>query len=240
VACVSLAFFLVGSSAVADGAPEISVQDSVVVVSLDDGKANAVGHGLIDAVNEALDRCEADGKAIVIAGRPGVFSAGFDLKEFQKGVEATAALVDKGAHMFLRLFAHPQPVIAACTGHAIAAGGFMLLAADTRFGASGDFKIGLNETAIGMSLPVFALELSQARLSRRHITASVIQAQLFSPEQAVDAGFLDQVRAPGEVLDAAVAAATTLGELPGKAYGANKRDIRAPFIAKIRSSLNLA
>lgn len=222
----------------ADGSPAINVIDSVVQVTLDDGKANAVGHTLIDGINEALDRSEADVQAVVIGGRSGVFSAGFDLKEFQKGEQATAALVGKGAQMFSRLFAHPLPVVAACTGHAIAAGGFMLLAADTRFGATGDFKIGLNETAIGMSLPVFALELSQARLSRRHMTASVIQAELFNPERALDVGFLDAVVAPEKVLEEAMSAAATLGQLPAKAYGANKRAIRAPFIATIEASLS--
>lgn len=220
-----------------DTAVTVSVIDSVVQVTLDDGKANAVGHGLIDGVNEALDRSEADGQPIVLAGRSGVFSAGFDLKEFQKGTEATTALVAKGASLFTRLFAHPTPVIAACTGHAIAAGGFMLLASDTRIGAAGDFKIGLNETAIGMTLPVFALQLSQARLSRRHMTASVIQAQLFSPDEAKDVGFLESVLAPEAVLSAAMETAARLGELPVPAYGANKRAIRAPYLAVMEAEL---
>jgi enoyl-CoA hydratase len=222
----------------ADASPAINVIDSVVQVTLDDGKANAVGHSLIDGINEALDRSEADEQPVLIGGRSGVFSAGFDLKEFQKGEQATTALVSKGAAMFSRLFAHPAPVVAACTGHAIAAGGFMLLAADTRFGARGDFKIGLNETAIGMSLPVFALELSQARLSRRHMTSSVIQAQLFDPDKAVDVGFLDELTAPDSVLQEAMNCAQALGELPVRAYGANKRAIRAPFIAAIEASLS--
>ena len=98
----------------ADGSPAINVIDSVVQVVLDDGKANAVGHTLIDGINEALDRSETDEQAIVICGRSGVFSAGFDLKEFQKGADASAALVGKGAHMFSRLFAHPLPVILPC------------------------------------------------------------------------------------------------------------------------------
>ena len=104
------------------------IKDNVGLLSVDDGKANAVGHGFIDAMDDALTRCLADASAIVIAGRDGLFSGGFDLSEFKKGPEATTALVARGAEMFVRLFTHPQPVIAACTGRAIAAGGFLLLA----------------------------------------------------------------------------------------------------------------
>ncbi|MCZ6459340.1 MAG: enoyl-CoA hydratase-related protein, partial [Gammaproteobacteria bacterium] len=123
-----------------------TLEGEVAVIGMDDGKANAVGHALIDEINQGLTRSLAEAKAVVIVGRPGMFSAGFDLKEFENGPEATTALVAKGARMMLRLFSHPQPVVAACTGHAIAAGAFMLLASDTRIGVQGEFKIGLNET----------------------------------------------------------------------------------------------
>ncbi len=209
----------------------------VAVISLDDGKANAVGHALIDEVNEGLTQSLAAAKAVVIAGRPGMFSAGFDLKEFENGPAATMALVAKGARMMLRLFSHPQPVVAACTGHAIAAGAFMLLAADTRIAVQGDFKIGLNETAIGMTLPVFALELSKARLSKRHQSAAVIQAQLYAPDAAIDVGFIDEVVAADDVLARAIEVAGMLAAYPGSAYAANKLALRASAIATIEASL---
>ncbi len=213
------------------------LKGEVAVINLDDGKANAVGHALIDEVNEGLTQSLAEAKAVVIAGRPGMFSAGFDLKEFENGPDATMALVAKGARMMLRLFSHPQPVVAACTGHAIAAGAFMLLASDTRIGVQGEFKIGLNETAIGMTLPVFALELSKARLSKRHQSAAVIQAQLFSPDAATDVGFLDEVVAAEDVLARAIEVAGEFAAYPGSAYGANKLALRASAIATIEASL---
>jgi enoyl-CoA hydratase len=211
--------------------------DSVAVLHLDDGKANAVGYQLMDAVDEALDRAGREAGALVLHGREGVFSAGFDLQEMQKGPEAAAKLVGRGANMFLRLFSHPQPLLIACTGHAIAAGGFMLLSADNRIGAAGDFKIGLNETAIGMSFPVFGQELAKARIDPRHQTRAYVQSQLFDPDGAVAAGFLDRVLPSDQVLDGAIAEAKALAELPAEPYAQNKLDLRASYIAAIEDSI---
>ncbi len=216
---------------------EFSQRGDVAVLTIDDGKANAVGNAFIDAMNKGLDRAEKEAKAVLIAGRTGVFSGGFDLKEFQKGPEATTALVTRGAHLLLRVYSHPQPIVAACTGHAVAAGAFLLLAVDTRVGASGAFRIGLNETAIGMTLPVFGLELAKARLSKRHQTTAVVQAHLFDPEGAKDAGFLDAIAPPDQVLGVALEHAVALATLPGAAYAGNKLAVRADTIAAIRASL---
>lgn len=222
--------------------------DDVAHIGLDDGKANAVGHGFVDAMNEGLERALADASCVLITGRPGLFSAGFDLKEFDKGTDATAALVNKGAHMLLRIFTHPQPVVIACAGHAVAAGAFMLLAADTRIGTQGDFKIGLNETAIGMTLPVFGVQLAMARLSKRYQTAAAVQGTLFDPQAARDAGFFDIVVDPGTASETApdplhtqsLKAARELAELPTAAFAANKLAMRAPYISAIETSLPAA
>ena len=213
------------------------LEGDVALIGLDDGKANAVSHAFIDGLNDGLDRALKDSKAALITGRAGVFSAGFDLKEFDKGPDATTALVNKGANLLLRIFSHPQPVVIGCAGHAVAAGAFMLLAADTRVGVTGDFKIGLNETAIGMTLPMFGLQLADARLSKRHQTAATVQAQLFNPEQAQDAGFLDQVVNADELASTALQTATTLAALPAEAYAANKLAVRQTHIQAIKASL---
>ena len=216
---------------------DYTVNNQVAVVTLDDGKANAVGHDFVDAVNNGLDRALDEARAVLLVGREGVFSAGFDLKEFEKGPEATTALVNKGADMLLRIFTHPQPVVAACTGHAVAAGAFTMLAADTRIGVAGNFKIGLNETAIGMALPVFGLQLAAARLSRRWQTRCVVQGELLGPEDARDAGFLDRLCEADALRDVALEEAARLAELPTEAYAANKLANREPFIQAIRARL---
>ena len=216
---------------------DITIEKEVAVLTFDDGKANAVGHDFIDAMFEGLDKAESDAKAVVIMGKEGLFSAGFDLKEIQKGQKEAEALVNRGAHMLFRLFGFPQPVIAGCTGHAVAMGAFTLLACDTRIGVSGDFKLGLNETAIGMTLPVFGHQLAQNRLSKRHLTAAVIQSQMFSPKEAIDGGFLDSVVEPTDIKSACMAAAEQLMVLPTETYGQMKRDTRQAELAAIEASL---
>ena len=213
------------------------VENDIAIIELDEGRANAVSHQLIDDVSRGLDEAEKTAKAVLIRGREGMFSAGFDLKEFKKGPEATQALVKRGTEILLRIFMHPQPVIAECTGHAVAAGAFILLAADTRLGAEGDFKIGLNETAIGFELPVFGLEFAKARLSKRHLQNAVVQAELYDPAQAVDVGYLDSALPPDALHQAALETANRLAELPGEAYGKNKRGLRGEIAAVIEKSL---
>jgi enoyl-CoA hydratase len=209
----------------------------VALLSIDDGKANAVGFAFIEAVNGALDRAKDDAKAVVITGRPGVLSGGFDLKEIAKGMQAAMTLVNHGAQLMLRLFGHPQPVVIACSGHAVAAGAFLLLSADTRIAAAGDFRIGLNETAIGMTLPPFGLTMARERLSKRHLTAAVIQSEMFDPMRAKDAGFLDEVVKPEELVDRALSVANRLAQLPGEAYASNKLGVRRAAIDTISKSL---
>ncbi|NCF43553.1 MAG: crotonase/enoyl-CoA hydratase family protein [Proteobacteria bacterium] len=209
----------------------------VAVLTLDDGKANAVSHAFVDALTEGLDRAEQEAKAVVLHGRAGVFSAGFDLKELAKGAAESKALVDRGAALLLRVFSFPMPVVAASAGHAIAAGALLMLAADTRIGAAGEAKYGLNETAIGMSLPPFGLQIGLCRISKRHQTEAMIQATLYDPEAAKDAGFLDAV-VPAEALaQEALAAATALAELPTAAYATMKLDVRRQYIDIIAASL---
>ncbi len=215
-----------------------SLEDNIAVFRFDDGKANAVSHDFIDAMMQGLDQAEAEAKCVVILGREGMFSAGFDLKEIQKGPEAASALVGRGASMMHRLFGYPMPVVAGCTGHAIAAGGFMLLASDTRIGTSGEYMIGLNETAISMVLPVFGFELAKHRISKRHQTAAVIQARLFPPQEAVDVGFLDQVVDASEVESTCLKVAAKLAELPTAVYGAQKRRMREDPLATMAADLH--
>ncbi len=209
----------------------------VAVLHFDDGKANVVGHDFIAGMHQGLDQAEKDARAVVILGRPGRFSAGFDREEIKKGQEATRELVTAGARMMLRLFSHPQPLLGACTGHAIAAGAFMLLSCDTRLGPAGDFKLGLNETAIGMVIPVFGLELARARLSRRHLTAATIQARMFNPEEAVDAGFLDRVVSADELQECTIEAAAQLAQYPTESYAGNKLALRESALERMRRAL---
>jgi enoyl-CoA hydratase len=209
----------------------ITIENDIAVITMDDGKANAINPTMLDALNAALDQAEKEAKAIVITGRPDRFSGGFDLKMMMgSSPEDVRKLVMGGGALALRLFTMPMPVVAACTGHGIAMGCFILLSCDKRFGSSGAYKIGANETQIGMVLPVFALELCKARLNPLYMTESVVLGTLFSPEEAVRVGYLDKVVAPDEVLAEAMAEAERLKALPGAAVAGNKKILRKPFV----------
>jgi len=214
--------------------------EGVAVAHLDDGKANAFSHEMISAIGEHLDRFGSEDatKAVLIAGRAGVLSGGFDLKVMGSTPNAVHGLVAAGAELFCRFLEFPLPIVIAATGHSVAAGAIALLAADARLGAAGKFRIGLPEVAIGMTLPHFAAALARGRLSKRHLLRATAQAELYSPEGAVDAGFLDRVVPAEELLDAAVAEAKRLGELPQPAFANTKRRAHEALIADMRGNLD--
>jgi len=215
----------------------VEIAERVAVVLLDDGKANALSHPRIEALGAALDRAEKEAGSALLIGRPGRFCAGFDLATMRAGPEAARGLVAAGADLCLRLFELPIPVVAACTGHALAAGALLLLSSDLRLGASGEFRIGLNEVAIGLTLPVFGVELARARLSRRHFERAVNQAEIYAPAEAVDAGFLDRVVGAEALIGIARREAARLAELPQPAFRRTRRRTHAEIAARIRSTL---
>lgn len=212
----------------------------VLIVHLDDGKANALSASVIVAISASLDRAEADDTigAIVLHGRPGRFCAGFDLSVMRGGdIGAVVSLVSDGGELVRRLYGSPVPVVAASTGHALAAGALILLGCDVRIGADVDCKIGLNEVAIGMVLPDWALTIAQDRLSRRHIQLAVATAQVTAGAGAVDAGFLDEVVPEAEVLATAIAAAHGLAVLDSRAYAGTVRALRGEVLAAMATQI---
>lgn len=206
---------------------DYQLQSNIAIITLDDGKANVVGHNFQDGLNSALDRAQQENASgVILRGREGMFSAGFDLGEFRKGPEAGMAMVTKGMQLLIRMYSFPLPLVAACTGHAIAMGAFILMACDTRIGTRGNYKITLPETAIGMELPPLLLELTTSRIAPQFITRAAIQSEVFDPDQAVVAGFLDEV-VETQMLDArALTVAQKLAQLPQKQYAANKLFVR--------------
>jgi enoyl-CoA hydratase len=204
---------------------------------MDDGKANALSASMIAEVDAALAQAENEATAVVLAGRPERFSGGFDLKVMMSSPDAARDLVSKGAKLLMRVYGSPLPIVVACTGHAIAAGALLLLAADVRVGAEGGYRIGLNEVAIGLSLPVLGMELARDRLSTAELQRATLQARIYSPEEAVDAGFLDEVAPGEEVLARATQKAEKLGAFPRKAFHGTKQRLRAKTIGHVLSTL---
>lgn len=209
--------------------------DGVATVTLDDGKANALGPAVLEALHAAFDRAEQEGDAVLLTGRPGMFSAGFDLKVFAVGGEELVRMLELGARLMHRLFSFPRPVVIAATGHAMAAGAFLLLSADRRIGADGDFKIGLNETQIGLTLPWPVIELARYRLDRRRLDESVVNARIYSPAEAAEVGYLDVVAA--DPVAAAREEAVALAGLNAAAFKGNKQRLREPQIAAVDAAV---
>ena len=222
----------------ADEKLHYSLEAQTAVIRLDDGRVNSLSPEMLTAIDAQLTRAEKEAAAVVLVGREGRFSAGFDLKTMGAGPEAAGRMVAAGAELLARMAEFPLPVVAACSGHAIAAGALLLLASDLRFGAKDEFKIGLNEVAIGMTLPVFALELARERLSKRHYTRATQLAEIYAPEGAVDAGFLDELAAPEALLETACAAAAQLAGLQQPAFRSTKRRNAAAMTARMRASLD--
>jgi enoyl-CoA hydratase len=204
-----------------------TLRDGVAHLAMDDGKANALSLAMAQAIGAGLDRALGEARGVLLRGRPGVLCGGFDLKVIRGGdAAARAAMVDAGMALLERIWRHPQPVLIACTGHAVAAGGLMLLAGDERIGVRGAFRLGLNETAIGLSLPVFGVELARARLLPTALAAATLGARLYDPDTAAAVGYLDMaVDADGfeAAVDEAVAGAAALDPA---AYAATKARLR--------------
>lgn len=212
--------------------PTYRIDDNVAIISLDDGKANVFSNASLGVLEELLDRVHSDGaRALVLHGRPGRFSAGFDLGEMTSDVETMRALVVRGCRWWLRLYGLGVPTVAASTGHALAGGAITLLACDVRVGAEGVGKIGLNEVAIGMPLPIFAVEFARDRLRNEHLLRAVT-GQVYDPEGAVEVGFLDRLVPEEQVLDAAIEEARALAERNTTAYARTKTNLRGEMIER--------
>ena len=212
--------------------------DEISIIRMDDGKANAMGSEMIAEVNEALDRAEEESRAVLITGRPGLLSGGFDLNVIRSGDAASIqSMINVGTKLLMRIYGFPKPIVMATGGHGVALGGFLLLAADYRLGVLGDYKIGLNEVAIGMTLPPFALMLAKSRIANQHLTNAAITANLYDPEGAVKAGFLDEVSDPEELMPRSIQKTQALAQLDPSAFERTKNDFRRADIQHILAGL---
>ncbi|MCP4038780.1 MAG: crotonase/enoyl-CoA hydratase family protein [bacterium] len=211
----------------------------VAIVRLDDGKANALSPDTLSALNAALDQAEEAGHAVALVGRPDRFSAGFDLGVMREGGPAAArAMVQSGAELALRIARFPAPFVIGSTGHALAMGAVLLAAADTRIGAEGNYKIGYNEVAIGMTTPIFLIEMARARMPNTEFIRSTVQSLIYGPTDAVRAGLYDEVVAPDAVVGRALAEAERLAKLPRRAYVATRAIVRGAALEQIEATLD--
>lgn len=209
----------------------------IATITLDDGKVNVLSRSTLAAINAAFDRAEADGAVVVLTGRDGLFSAGFDLAVLNAGGTDAVDMLREGFELAARILAFPTPVVIACTGHAIAMGVFLLLSGDYRVGAAGPYRITANEVAIGLTMPRAAVEICRQRLTPAHFNRAVVLAELFTPADAVDAGFLDRVVPASDLRDVARTTAELFTTLDMPAHGASKLRARQPALQAIRAAI---
>ncbi|MGB8332453.1 MAG: crotonase/enoyl-CoA hydratase family protein [Polyangiales bacterium] len=210
----------------------------VGTITMDDGKVNAMSMAMMGELNAALDQAQADRAVVLWTGRPGVFSAGFDLAVFKQGAEPLREMLRAGAELNLRVLSFPTPLVVACSGHAIAMGSFLLMSTDVRIGVEGPFRIGMNEVAIGLTLPYFAVEIARQRLNPAYLNRAANLAEMYSPAEAIAPGFLDRVVPPDQLLDDARKTAAALCKLDMTAHIGSKLRVKAPALKALREAID--
>jgi enoyl-CoA hydratase len=209
----------------------------VGVITMDDGKANAVSLALQDGVNAALDQAEADNVPVVLTGRPGILSAGFDLKTLAASGQPAVDMLNGGLQLSMRLLSFPTPVVVACPGHSIAMGIFLMLSCDYRIGVRGNYKYSANEVAIGMTMPFSTIEILRHRVTPAALTRAVVLAEAFTPDNAVETGVLDLVVDEADLMSTALAMAESFTSLNMDAHKYSKQRLRSELLEAMRVGL---
>jgi len=210
---------------------------SVATITMDDGKVNSLSPGMLAELRAALDRADSDKAVVLLAGREGRFSAGFELSVFKQGGEAVRDMLLAGARVAERILSFPTPVVVACSGHALAMAAFVMLSADLRIGVEGPYKIGLNEVAIGLTVPHFGIEMARQRLAPAHFNLALTTANIYSPAEAVAAGFLDRVVPAADFKVATREAALALTRLDMQAHASTKLRAREGALEALRAAI---
>jgi enoyl-CoA hydratase len=205
---------------------------------MDDGKVNVFSIPMLRALHEAFDQAERDETVVLLKGRSGCFSAGFDLRTLSGPRQDVVTLLRLGASMAERILSFPAPVAIACTGHAFPAGAFLLMAADVRLGADGPFRLGLNEVRIGLTLPWFAVVLARHRLTPAHFDHAAVTGEMFDPRTAREAGLLDVVVPPDELDSRADRIAEDLASIDRSAHATTKLRVRKPVLDELRLAMD--
>jgi enoyl-CoA hydratase len=218
---------------------DVQQEESIVSITMDDGKVNVLSPQMLEELGAALDTAEASQATVVLAGREGRFCAGFDLSVLRGGGPDAVGMLRGGFELSERLLSFPTPVVIACTGHTVAMGAFLLLSGDYRIGAAGPFKVIANEVAIGLTMPDAAIEVCRQRLTPAAFNRAVILAEAYTVDDAaVNAGFLDRVVPATEIHTEARATATALGALDLPAHAATKLRTRARALAALRVAID--
>ena len=217
----------------------LTTDEDVSIITLDDGKANVFSTQMSETLNSLLDHVPEDKGSLLITGKPGLFSAGFDLKTISGGdPKAAVEMTTAGFRLLSRVYSFPRPVIAASSGHAIALGAFLLCCADYRIGAKGNFIVQANETRNGMSIPTPILEISKSRILKNHWYRAILNAEAYSISDSIDAGYLDEVVDPEDLMSKSLEVAKDLATLSHPHYKLTKDLDQKEILNRINSSID--
>ena len=212
-------------------------EGNVSTITLDDGKANVFSPEMSKQINECLDEVATEEGCLIITGREGMFSGGLDLKIIQSGdIDHIQDMSFSAFKLLARIFSFPRPVIAACSGHAVALGTFLLCCCDFRVGVKGKFMLGANEMRTNMVIPTPILELIKFRVSNAHKYRAVLGAEMYTLEASQAAGLIDEVVDPELLMNAVSEKAQDLATMGHPSYSMTKE----LFIAEPMSKINAA
>ena len=214
-------------------------EENYAIITINNGKANAISPEVIEGLNTGLDKAEKENKVVILTGQASIFSAGFDLKIMTKSADSAKELVTKGSKLSLRMLSFSQPIIIACSGHAIAKGAFLLLSSDYRIGVEGAFKIGLNEVQIGMTMHNAGIAIAKARLSEVYLNRSVNNGEIYNSKDAIKAGFLDMIVPENALLPTAIKTAEMFAKLSKKAHSETKLKVRKQHLQDLENAIEL-
>ncbi len=213
-------------------------RDGVTVLSADRPPANAMDVGLLREVVAAVESVAASPPpALVLAGRPGFFSAGADLKAVPTyGPDDQRAAVEGINGMALGVYSLPCPVVGAITGHAIAGGMVLALCTDVRV-ASAEGRYGLTEVKVGVPYPQAAIGVVKAELPPHAARLLALGNELIDAQACLRLGAFDEVVAPGDVVPRALELAHALAAMPAEVYARTKAELRGATILKLREAV---
>ncbi len=212
----------------------------VAHITMNDGKVNVMSTAMLADLNAAFDRAEKEADcAILRSSRPGIFSAGFDVKVFAaNNPEHSLEMTKSGAELALRLLSFPMPLIGLLEGHAYPMGTFLLLACDIRIATEGPHRMGLNEVAIGITPPSFAIELARSRVHPAWLSRTVTLGEMYQQEDALTAGFIDRIVPVGRLEDTLAQLTKDLQGVHRPSHISAKERLRQPTMDAMRKAID--
>ena len=218
----------------------LTKEGDVSIITLDDGKANVFSNAMISTIDQLLDEVPNDKGALLITGRQGLLSGGFDLKTMTGGeAKDIIEMTVNGFKLLARIYGFSRPVVVASSGHAIALGAFLLCCADYRVGAKGKYLVQANEHRNNMSIPIPILEISKSRISKRHWHRAILNAEAYPIDQSVEAGYLDEVVDEEDLMKRAMEVATDLATLGHPHYQMTKDLDQKDILERINAGIEV-